>query len=121
MLSSLVTDETGAGGMLKLQCPVCGMVTDETELVAGGEAHIKRVASGSTDAEFEEYMFMRHNIQGVNLERWRHVYGCGKWFHAARCSMTNVVYGTYPAQSHGPPDELIARIRTDENQVDAGE
>ncbi len=30
--------------------------------------------------EFEDYLFMRENPKGVHFERWRHAYGCGKWF-----------------------------------------
>jgi sarcosine oxidase subunit delta len=47
----------------------------------------------------------------VHLERWRHAYGCGKWFLAARSTLTLEVFGTYPAQSAGPPDAVVARIR----------
>jgi sarcosine oxidase subunit delta len=48
----------------------------------------------------------------VHFERWRHAYGCGKWFHAARCTVTLEVFGTYPAQVPAPPGELLAHIRT---------
>ena len=43
-------------------------------------------------------MFARKNPKGVHFERWRHAYGCGKWFLAARCTATLEVFGTYPAQ-----------------------
>jgi sarcosine oxidase subunit delta len=47
----------------------------------------------------------------VHFERWRHAYGCGKWFLAARCTATLEVFGTYPAQTSGPTPEIIAAIR----------
>ena len=96
--------------MLILECPYCGIACDETELHAGGEAHLKRFASGSSDEEFEGYLFMRENPRGVHFERWRHVHGCGKWFHAARDTVTLEVFGTYPAQTLAPPDEIKAKI-----------
>ena len=65
--------------MLILTCPVCGVTAEETEFHAGGEAHLKRFGPGSSDEEFESYLFMRENPKGVHLERWRHVNGCGKW------------------------------------------
>lgn len=92
--------------MLILNCPYCGIDCDETELSPGGEAHLKRHGPGSDDDAFEDYLFMRENPRGVHFERWRHAYGCGKWFHAARDTVTLEVFGTYPAQVTEPPKEL---------------
>ncbi len=89
--------------MLLLECPYCGVKAEETELTAGGEAHLKRFGPGSTPEEFEGYMFARTNPKGVHFERWRHTYGCGKWFLAARHTNTLEVFGTYPAQTTEPP------------------
>ena len=97
--------------MLILECPYCGVHADETELQAGGEAHLKRFGPGSDDEEFEGYLFMRKNPKGVHLERWRHSFGCGKWFHAARCTMTLEVFGTYSAQTLEPPKALVEKIQ----------
>ena len=96
--------------MLILQCPYCGVDADETDLHAGGEAHLKRYGPGSDDAAFEGYLFVRQNPKGVHLERWRHVYGCGKWFLAARSTTTLEVFGTYPAQTSAPPQTIIDKI-----------
>ena len=96
--------------MLILTCPYCGVDCDETELAPGGEAHLKRFGPGSTDEEFEGYLFQRDNPRGVHLERWRHAFGCGKWFHAARDTMTLEVFGTYSAQVHEPPEDIKAAI-----------
>lgn len=97
--------------MLLLTCPYCHTAAEETELSPGGEAHLKRFGPGSSDAEFEAYMFARKNPKGVHFERWRHAYGCGKWFLAARDTATLEVFGTYPAQTSAPPDHILAAIR----------
>ena len=97
--------------MLILECPCCGVKADETELAPGGQAHLKRFGPGSDDDQFEAYMFARANPRGVHFERWRHAYGCGKWFLAARCTVTLEVFGTYPAQSSGPPPAILAAIK----------
>lgn len=97
--------------MLTLTCPCCGVTAEETELAPGGEAHLKRFGPGASEAEFEAYMFARANTKGVVFERWRHAYGCGKWFLAARSSVTLEVFGTYPAQTSAPPAYLIAAIK----------
>ena len=96
--------------MLILKCPYCGVEADETELHPGGEAHLTRFGPGSSDDDFEGYLFHRENPKGVHFERWRHAYGCGKWFHAARCTVTLEVFGTYSAQTTEPPGELRAAI-----------
>ena len=92
--------------MLLLTCPYCGVAAEETELHAGGEAHISRAGTASDDDSFEAYLFHRKNPKGVHFERWRHAYGCGKWFHAARCTTTLEVFGCYAAQTLEPPKDL---------------
>ena len=96
--------------MLILRCPYCGIDCDETELAPGGEAHLRRFGPGSGDDEFEGYLFRRENPKGVHFERWRHAMGCGKWFHAARDTVTMEVFGTYSAQVTEPPEDIRARI-----------
>jgi sarcosine oxidase subunit delta len=96
--------------MLILSCPCCGVAAEETEFAPGGEAHLKRFGPGSADNDFETYMFARKNPRGVHFERWRHAYGCGKWFLAARSTDTLEVFGTYMAQTSEPPAEVLAAI-----------
>ncbi|TNC52858.1 sarcosine oxidase subunit delta [Rubellimicrobium rubrum] len=95
--------------MLTLTCPHCGVQADETELLPGGEAHLKRHGPGSSEEEFEGYLFHRQNPKGPHLERWRHAFGCGKWFLAARDTVTMQVFGTYPASLATPTDEIRRR------------
>ncbi|MBZ0127663.1 MAG: sarcosine oxidase subunit delta [Rhodobacteraceae bacterium] len=97
--------------MLILTCPNCGIAADETDLAPGGEAHITRHGPEASDDEFEGYLFHKRNPKGVHFERWRHAFGCGKWFHAARDTATLEVFGTYPAQTLEPPKALQALIR----------
>ena len=92
--------------MLILTCPYCGVVCDETELSPGGEAHLTRYGPGSSDEEFEGYLFQSENPKDVHFERWRHAYGCVKWFHAARHTVTLEVFGTYSAQATEPPQNI---------------
>lgn len=97
--------------MLLLTCPCCGVAAEETELAAGGEAHVKRAGPGASDEDFDAYLFLRKNPKGVHFERWRHAMGCGKWFLAARDTLTLEVFGTYPAQTTEPPAAIVAAIR----------
>ncbi|MEM6940751.1 MAG: sarcosine oxidase subunit delta [Pseudomonadota bacterium] len=97
--------------MLLITCPYCGVTAEETEFQAHGEAHLKRFGPGSSDADFEQYLFIRQNTKGVVFERWHHRYGCGKWFHLARCTITLEVFGSYSAQVLVPPPEILERIK----------
>jgi sarcosine oxidase subunit delta len=97
--------------MLLLTCPCCGVAGEETEFAPGGEAHISRAGPDSDDAAFADYLFERRNPRGVHFERWRHAYGCGKWFHLARDTMTLEVYGAYSAREPAPPEAILAAIR----------
>ncbi len=97
--------------MLLLTCPCCGVSAEETEFHGGGEAHLERFGPGSDGSDFESYMFNRRNPRGVHFERWRHAYGCGKWFLAARCTLTLEVFATYSAQTPKPPPDVIAAIQ----------
>jgi len=97
--------------MLTLHCPCCGRQACESELAPGGEAHLRRAGPGDGPDALERYLFGRTNPKGVHLERWRHAYGCGKWFLAARDTATLEVYGTYSAQSKAPPEPVLAAIR----------
>jgi len=97
--------------MLLLTCPECGVTAEETEFAPGGEAHLTRMGPGSDDEAFRDYLFQRRNPRGVHFERWRHAFGCGKWFHAARCTVTLEVFGTYTARTATVPDEILDAIR----------
>ena len=97
--------------MLILTCPNCGATAEETDFAPGGEAHLKRYGPGSDDDAFRDYLFMRKNPRGVHFERWRHAYGCGKWFHAARCTQTLEVFATYSGQVGEPPQEVLDTIK----------
>jgi sarcosine oxidase subunit delta len=98
--------------MLILECPYCGVKAEETELAAGGEAHLKRFGPGSSDEEFHDYLFMRENPKGVHFERWRHANGCGKWFHAARCTMTAPTVPRPPSRPRKSRTRFLKSVRT---------
>ena len=66
---------------LLLTCPCCGVTAEETEFAPGGEAHLKRLSGpGSSDAEFDSYMFNRKKPARRAFRTLGACYGCGKWF-----------------------------------------
>ena len=69
--------------MLVIKCPWCGPRA-EIEFSYGGEGGIARPTQTEnlTDAQWGDYVFMRHNPKGLHHEQWRHASGCGRWFNA---------------------------------------
>ena len=75
--------------MLLIRCPHCGP-RPEIEFVYGGQAGIARpVGAGVTDQQWADFLYARTNNKGVHAERWRHVYGCGRFFNAQRDTTTD--------------------------------
>ena len=89
--------------MLLIDCPWCGP-RDETEFSYGGEAHIARPKNPEklSDEDWGDYVFMRGNAKGVFLERWCHSHGCGRWFNAARDTVTYRILAIYPMGEKPP-------------------
>jgi sarcosine oxidase, subunit delta len=101
--------------MLLIACPWCGE-RDETEFHCGGEAHIARPGKSNSlsDDQWADYLFMRSNPKGLHFERWRHVHGCGRWFNAARDTVSDRILHVYPMGAPRPRIEVpsAARSRT---------
>jgi sarcosine oxidase subunit delta len=90
--------------MLLIHCPYCQEERSELEFRNAGDAHIARpenIASIS-DEEFEAYFFLRDNPKGLIFERWRHIHGCGRFFNAARDTVSDKFVMTYKAGEPKP-------------------
>jgi len=105
--------------MLLIHCPYCGEDRPEVEFRHAGEAHIVRpsdIAGISVEA-FEAFLFLRDNPKGVTFERWRHVHGCGRFFNAARDTVSDKFLATYKA---GEPRPDAAALREPAAKATAG-
>lgn len=89
--------------MLLINCPHCGP-RDEIEFHAGGEGNRVRPADPMAldDAQWADFLFMRRNQRGAQVERWHHIAACRQWFTIERDSV-----------SHGVP------VRSDSEQQGA--
>lgn len=88
--------------MLSIDCPYCG-ARDEVEFINGGEGHVVRPGHPDTlsDAAWSAYLFYHDNPRGMLSERWLHEYGCRRWFHAVRDTVTHAIIRTYPIDASG--------------------
>ena len=82
--------------MLIVRCPYCGE-RPEIEFRHAGEAHIVRPENPAalSDAAWADYLYNRANPKGLHAERWRHVYGCGRFFNAVRDTVSDFFLVTY--------------------------
>ncbi|MFZ1813497.1 MAG: sarcosine oxidase subunit delta [Rhizobiaceae bacterium] len=90
--------------MLLIRCPYCEEERPELEFRGAGEAHIARPQNiaAISDEEFEQFFFIRENHKGLVFERWRHIHGCGRFFNAARHSVSDKFIMTYKAGEKKP-------------------
>ena len=81
--------------MLLIPCPWCGP-RPENEFHYAGEAHIARPPDpAAVDyAAWADFLYMRTNPRGTHTERWRHQYGCGRFFDCVRDTVTDRIAGT---------------------------
>ncbi len=93
--------------MIQVSCPNCG-VRNVQEFRYGGELNPRPgpVASASP-AEWVDYLYMRDNRQGVQIEWWYHRHGCGLWFLAERHTRTNEVLRTFRWQPAANSSEEV--------------
>jgi len=94
--------------MLLIFCPYCEELLPEAEFAYAGEAHVVRPGPDVTDAEWEEFLFIRKNAKGLHFERWRHVHGCGRYFNVVRDTVTDKILLTYKA---GEPRPDLAALQ----------
>ncbi|MBW9065147.1 sarcosine oxidase subunit delta [Rhizobium herbae] len=96
--------------MLLIYCPYCEEERSELEFRQAGDAHIARPTNITelTDEEFEAFFFLRDNVKGLTYERWRHLNGCGRFFNAARDTVSDKFVTTYKA---GLPKPDISTLR----------
>ena len=98
--------------MLLIHCPYCEDDRPELEFANAGEAHITRPSNMEemSDSEFEAMFFLRENPKGANLERWRHIHGCGRFFNAVRNTITDKFLKVYKSGQPRPSDKEIAEL-----------
>ncbi|AWN35100.1 sarcosine oxidase subunit delta [Methylobacterium radiodurans] len=90
--------------MLLITCPYCAAARPEVEFAYAGEAHIARPADPTAlgDEAWRDHLYIRSNTRGLHHERWRHINGCGRFFNAARDTVTDKFATTYKAGEARP-------------------
>ena len=76
-----------------LPCPNCGR-RSVYEFDFGGEYH-SRPSISADPAEWPQYLYLRKNLDGPQIEWWYHRQGCRLWFLAERDTRTNEVATTF--------------------------
>ena len=93
--------------MFIIKCPYCDE-REQAEFTCGGEAHIIRPKNPPelTDDQWADYLFIRQNNKGLQLERWNHFFGCRQWFNVARNTATDEIIKIYNMGEKAPIVEI---------------
>jgi sarcosine oxidase subunit delta len=105
--------------MLLIRCPYCEAEKPELEFAYAGEAHIARPADPSSfdDEKWRNHLYIRSNPRGLHFERWRHIHGCGRFFNAARLTVSDKFVMTYRAGLPRPSDADLKAAGYEEGRV----
>jgi heterotetrameric sarcosine oxidase delta subunit len=80
---------------MRIPCPFCGP-RDLHEFVTRGSTGPARPDPAAADAaeQFYDYLYLRDNPRGPNLEHWYHASGCRRWLVVERDTRTHEVLGS---------------------------
>lgn len=90
--------------MLLIHCPYCSEDRPEVEFRHAGQAHVVRSSelTSVSDEDFARFLYIRDNPKGIVFERWRHIHGCGRFFNAARDTVSDKFITVYKAGEPKP-------------------
>ena len=74
---------------LIVPCPTCGPRL-YSEFAFGGE--LRPIEAEDADGDFDR-VFLRENVDGVQVERWFHLFGCRRWLTVRRDTVTDRIEG----------------------------
>jgi sarcosine oxidase subunit delta len=74
---------------MKINCPHCG--ARSVEEFVYGEVPVVPDSITDPDARDVDRAFMRANPQGVQTERWFHLFGCRRWLTLQRDTRTDEI------------------------------
>lgn len=74
--------------MIRINCPYCGL-RDHSEFRYGGDGSIIYPPVEGDAEDWQQAVFERKNIKGVQWETWHHVLGCRAWLLVERDTLTH--------------------------------
>jgi heterotetrameric sarcosine oxidase delta subunit len=74
---------------LNVPCPTCGP-RPYPEFAFGGE--LRPIEAEDANGDFDR-VFLRENVDGVQVERWFHLFGCRRWLTVRRDTRTDRIEG----------------------------
>ena len=76
--------------MLRIACPHCGM-RDEVEFAYRGDATVNRPVPDADIGAFHDYLYLRRNPRGWQVEWWQHSGGCRAFLKVVRHTVTHEI------------------------------
>lgn len=84
--------------MILIECPFCG-VRDHAEFRYGGDGSIHYPALDADLEHWHDALYLRENIDGMQLETWHHVFGCRQWLLVERDTVSHEISSVKPANN----------------------
>jgi heterotetrameric sarcosine oxidase delta subunit len=84
---------------MRLRCPHCGERDAEEFATLGSTGGQRPEAGGDALARFHDYLHLRNNPAGPNLEYWYHAAGCRSWLLVRRDTLTHEIFSVEMASS----------------------
>ena len=80
--------------MMLIPCPYCGPRNVTEFTCVGGKVVRPADPAKASEAEWENYGYLRDNPRGVSDELWQHTAGCRLWLEVRRDTLTHEVLAT---------------------------
>jgi heterotetrameric sarcosine oxidase delta subunit len=95
-MNGATAPSSGRSRMLRIPCPYCG-ARDEVEFTYRGDATVTRPAPDAGIDAFHDYLYLRRNPRGWQVEWWQHHGGCRAFLKVLRHTVTHEVRGVVTA------------------------
>jgi heterotetrameric sarcosine oxidase delta subunit len=82
---------------MRINCPHCG-VRGVEEFAYHGDATLRRPAPDAAPEAWADYVYLRDNPAGRQLELWYHAAGCHAWLVMERDTRTHEIFSATPAR-----------------------
>ncbi|HWT10712.1 MAG TPA: sarcosine oxidase subunit delta [Roseomonas sp.] len=75
---------------MRIPCPHCG-ARDEAEFTYRGDATVTRPGPDAGIDDFHDYLYLRANPRGWQVEWWQHHAGCRAFLKVTRHTVTHEI------------------------------
>jgi len=76
---------------MRISCPNCGARDLREFYYRGAASALERPLQSADEADWDAYLHLRENPEGLHDELWQHEYGCQDWLVVTRNTKTHEI------------------------------